>query len=102
MDNEKQDKGFHPTKEQESIILLSEGRHLVLAPPGTGKTEMLSYRVLHALERGIPHEKILCLTFTVRAAMEMKERILKFGSHRDLPELGNIHHFCHHFFFQKS
>jgi len=97
-----QDITFQPTEEQAKIIALSEGRHLVLAPPGTGKTEMLSYRVLHALNRGIPPEKMLCLTFTVRAAMEMKERIRKVVPHSELPELGNVHHFCHHFLFSKK
>jgi len=93
---------FQPTEEQAKIIALSEGQHLVLAPPGTGKTEMLSMRVLHALERGLPPEKILCLTFTVRAAMEMKKRIRATVCHSELPELGNVHHFCHHFLYSRK
>ncbi len=93
---------FRSTEEQARIIALFGGRHLVLAPPGTGKTEMLSYRVLHALERGIPPERMLCLTFTVRAAMEMKARIRKVVPYERLPDVGNVHHFCHHFLYSRK
>jgi len=93
---------FQPTEEQAKIIALFEGQHLVLAPPGTGKTMLLSYRVLHALEQDIPPERILCLTFTVRAAMEMKARIREIARHLALPELGNVHHFCHHFLYSRN
>ncbi len=102
MDNTTPDTNFQPTEEQTKIIALSDGQHLVLAPPGTGKTELLSYRVLNALARGIPPEKILCLTFTVRAALEMKARIRKIAPLSALPELGNVHHFCHHFLYSKK
>ena len=40
------------TEEQAVIINLIEGQHLVLAPPGTGKTELLARRVENALENG--------------------------------------------------
>ena len=63
------------TQEQEKVVGLSAGRHLVLAPPGSGKTEMLSQRILRALEAGVPPERMLCATFTNRAAFEMRERM---------------------------
>jgi len=66
---------YPPNFEQKKIINHIEGSILVLAPVGTGKTRVLSDRVVKAIQSGIPAEKILCLTFTNRAAKEMKERL---------------------------
>lgn len=52
-----------------------EGKYLVLAGPGTGKTFTIIQRIKKMLELGIKGEKILCLTFTDAAANEMKNRI---------------------------
>lgn len=64
-----------PNPEQLQIINHVKGAILVLAPVGTGKTRVLSARVVKAINSGIPPEKILCLTFTNRAAKEMSERL---------------------------
>lgn len=85
------------TEDQERVVGLSEGRHLVLAPPGSGKTEMLSQRIIRALEAGVLPERMLCATFTNRAAFEMRERMADVAGGRTLPDVGNIHHFCHRF-----
>jgi len=85
------------TPEQKEVVAISEGRHLVLAPPGSGKTQMLSQRILRALDRGIPPERMLCATFTNRAAFEMRDRVTAEGGTRTLPEVGNLHHFCQRF-----
>jgi DNA helicase II / ATP-dependent DNA helicase PcrA len=61
--------------EQLKIINHINGALLILAPVGTGKTSVLSSRVVKAIEAGISPEKILCLTFTNRAAKEMKKRL---------------------------
>jgi DNA helicase-2/ATP-dependent DNA helicase PcrA len=61
--------------EQTAIASHIEGAILVLAPVGTGKTCVLAERVLHAIREGIPPQRILCLTFTNRAAKEMSERL---------------------------
>lgn len=66
---------YPPNPEQKKIINHIKGAILVLAPVGTGKTRVLSDRVVKAIQSGIPAEKILCLTFTNRAAKEMKERL---------------------------
>lgn len=84
------------TDEQNKIVNLSEKVHLVLAPPGTGKTEILSQRINCALERYMLPEDMLCLTFTNRAAKSMKERVRnQFGETGVF--IGNIHTFCLHF-----
>ena len=91
-----------PTPEQQRIIELDHGQHLVLAPPGTGKTDLLSLRVARALDLGIAPEKMLCVTFTVRAADEMKKRIRQHGGKRRPPEVGNVHSLCHHFLYSRK
>ena len=86
------------TSEQLSVVNLVSGRHLVLAPPGSGKTEMLSQRIVRALDAGVDPKKMLCATFTNRAAFEMRERVAgAAGPARKLPDVGNLHHFCHRF-----
>ena len=64
--------------EQTAIANHIEGAILVLAPVGTGKTRVLAERVLHAIHDGISPKRILCLTFTNRAAKEMSERLSNF------------------------
>ena len=61
--------------EQNAIVRHVEGAILVLAPVGTGKTSVLVERVLQAINTGISPKRILCLTFTNRAAQEMKQRL---------------------------
>jgi DNA helicase II / ATP-dependent DNA helicase PcrA len=61
--------------EQLNIINHINGAILVLAPVGTGKTQVLSERVIKAINNGIDAKKILCLTFTNRAAKEMSHRL---------------------------
>ncbi len=85
------------TSEQAAVVALSSGRHLVLAPPGSGKTEMLSRRIIGAVESGVDPARMLCATFTNRAAFEMRDRVQRDGGDLQLPEVGNLHHFCHSF-----
>ena len=86
------------TDEQLAVVDLVAGRHLVLAPPGSGKTEMLSQRILRALSSGVDPKRMLCATFTNRAAFEMRDRVSgAAGPDCALPDVGNLHHICHRF-----
>ncbi len=62
---------------------------IVFAPAGSGKTEQLSDRYLELVEAGVKPERILTLTFTDKAAVEMKERILNNARKRN-PEIYKI------------
>ena len=91
--------------EQQRVIEATGGHHLVLAPPGCGKTAVLAERIVWAYQHGVPFHEMACLTFTNRAARSMKERI-----EQRLPEasldgglfVGNVHRFCLHFLFDNK
>ena len=86
---------------QQEAVKHQEGPLLVLAGAGSGKTRALTYRAAYLIqERGISPENILLLTFTNKAAGEMKERIRKLLITNNkllitnLPFAGTFHSFC--------
>ncbi len=85
---------------QQKAVAQTEGPTLVLAGAGSGKTRVLTYKVAHLIaDKKIAGENILVVTFTNKAAGEMKERILTLLNNTDnakthIPVMGTFHSIC--------
>ncbi len=80
--------------EQLSAVQAPDGPLLVIACAGSGKTRVLTHRVMHLIDRGVPPELILLLTFTRRAAKEMIERAAQAHPEAHRVEGGTFHSFA--------
>ncbi|OGH41834.1 MAG: hypothetical protein A3H79_02835 [Candidatus Levybacteria bacterium RIFCSPLOWO2_02_FULL_36_8b] len=87
--------------EQQRAVLQTDGSVIILAGAGSGKTRVLTYKVLYLIkEKGINPFNILMVTFTNKAANEMKERVHKFLTNgqrltvRDRPTIATFHSLC--------
>jgi DNA helicase-2/ATP-dependent DNA helicase PcrA len=69
------------------------GIQLILAGPGSGKTKVITEKILHLLDQGIPSSQILALTFSEKAAAEMSDRVEQQRPHLDL-DIHTFHSFC--------
>lgn len=88
--------GFQLNKEQEAAMLHKDGPALVLAVPGSGKTTLLICRTLQLIHQQVDPRRILSLTFSKAAALDMQERYRElFPNMRYQVGFSTIHRFCY-------
>lgn len=79
---------------QAEVVEHVDGALLVVAGPGSGKTRVLTERVRSLLTNVAGHFRVLALTFTNKAADEMRDRLSDLGENRQRAFIGTIHSFC--------
>jgi len=85
---------FHNlTSAQREAVEHIDGPLLILAGPGSGKTRVVTHRIGHMIEQGIEARNILALTFTNKAADEMKSRVEALGDGEPV-WISTFHRFC--------
>lgn len=98
-------------KEQQQAVIETDGPMIILAGAGSGKTRVLTHKVMYLmLEKHVTPESILMITFTNKAATEMKERMTVFLPKQPLPWIATFHAMCakilrreaHHLGFSQS
>lgn len=83
--------------DQKSAVDAYDKNLVVLAPAGTGKTKVIALRTVKLIKEGYAPEQLLCLTFTNKAAKEMRERVALYDQAAGSKVLiKTFHSFCYH------
>ena len=89
-------------EKQKEAVLYTDGPLLIVAGAGAGKTKTLTHRIIHLIHKGINPSSILAVTFTNKAAKEMRERVMSlleekenggsdFGFSQNVPFVSTFH-----------
>ncbi|MBV5329790.1 MAG: ATP-dependent helicase [Chlorobium sp.] len=90
-------------KAQKQAIDQTEGAVMVVAGPGTGKTQIIAARIANILQQDIAPENILCLTYTDAGTIAMRERLLSFiGTDAYRVNIFTFHAFCNNVIQENS
>lgn len=82
--------------QQQAVVDSNADRLLVLAGAGAGKTFTMLERINRLVQEGISPNNILVLTFTNKAAFDMRDRYKRSHSNKIIPEFRTFHSFCYH------
>lgn len=82
-------------EQQKKAVIATEGPVLIVAGAGAGKTKTITHRILHLINNGILGSNILAITFTNKAAKEMRDRVLNLipsqDDKRNIPFVSTFH-----------
>ena len=83
-------------KQQQEAVIEKEGALLVLAGAGSGKTKVLTTRIVNLVKSGVNPYNILAVTFTNKASKEMRERLAKMIGEETVKKMwvGTFHNIC--------
>ncbi|MDD5459079.1 MAG: UvrD-helicase domain-containing protein, partial [Phycisphaerae bacterium] len=83
----------HLTESQKKAVFHKQGPLLILAGPGSGKTRVITYRIASLIDGGVHPYNICAITFTNKAAEEMRQRALALGASRGV-HISTFHSLC--------
>ena len=87
----KAEKGIELSRQQRAAVEKTEGAGLLVATPGSGKTTVIVCRTAYLMKvRGVPHSRILTLTFGKQSQMDMDRRFEKIFPEMEKPRFSRV------------